>query len=123
MNNAMTAAAVPSTGPWQAFQRWPRPARIAAYVLVALLVIALVLTVTVVVLVRRPLPQTSGTVGLPGLDARVTVVRDDHGIPQIYGDSVADLMRAEGYVHAQERFYEMDVRRHVTSGRLAELFG
>jgi penicillin amidase len=51
------------------------------------------------------------------------VVRDDNGIPQLYGDSVDDLMRAQGYVHAQERFFEMDVRRHATAGRLAEMFG
>ena len=51
------------------------------------------------------------------------MVRDEHGIPQLYGDTVDDLMRAQGFVHAQERFFEMDVRRHVTAGRLSELFG
>ena len=51
------------------------------------------------------------------------MVRDEHGIPQIYADTVDDLMRAQGFVHAQDRFFEMDVRRHVTAGRLAELFG
>ena len=51
------------------------------------------------------------------------MVRDAHGIPHIYADTAADLMRAQGFVHAQERFYEMDVRRHATAGRLAELFG
>ncbi len=51
------------------------------------------------------------------------MVRDDHGIPQIYADTTADLMRAQGYVHAQDRFFEMDVRRHVTAGRLSEMFG
>ena len=60
---------------------------------------------------------------MPGLSASVEVVRDDHGIPQLYADTDADLMRAQGYVHAQERFFEMDVRRHVTAGRLSELFG
>ena len=75
------------------------------------------------VVVRRPLPQTSGTLELPGLDAEVEVIRDEHGIPQIYADTVDDLMRAQGYVHAQERFFEMDVRRHATAGRLAEMFG
>ena len=79
--------------------------------------------VTAVVLVRRPFPQVDGTIEVPGLGAEVEVVRDDHGIPQLYGDSLADLMAAQGYVHAQERFYEMDVRRHITAGRLSELFG
>ncbi len=75
------------------------------------------------VLVRRPLPQISGTLELPGLTGEVEVIRDEHGIPQIYADTTEDLMRAQGYVHAQERFFEMDVRRHATAGRLAELFG
>ena len=51
------------------------------------------------------------------------MVRDDKGIPQIYADTTADLMRAQGFVTAQDRFFEMDVRRHVTAGRTAELFG
>ena len=53
----------------------------------------------------------------------VTVMRDDSGIPHVYGDSMTDLARAQGYVHAQERFFEMDLRRHITAGRLAELVG
>ncbi len=76
-----------------------------------------------VVLVRRSFPQTSGDRRDPGLDSEVEVVRDERGIPQIYADSIHDLMLAQGYVHAQERFYEMDVRRHATAGRLAEMFG
>ena len=60
---------------------------------------------------------------MPGLTGEVEVVRDDHGIPQLYADTTADLMAAQGYVQAQERFYEMDVRRHTTAGRLSELFG
>ena len=59
----------------------------------------------------------------PGSTGEVEVIRDDHGIPQLYADTTADLMAAQGYVHAQERFYEMDFRRHVTAGRLSELFG
>ena len=50
-------------------------------------------------------------------------MRDDSGIPHIFGDSLTDLVRAQGYVHAQERFFEMDLRRHVTAGRLSELVG
>ncbi len=76
-----------------------------------------------VVVFRRPFPQTSGEITLPGLDAEVEVIRDDHGIPQIYAETTADLMRAQGYVQAQDRFWQMDVRRHVTAGRLSELFG
>ena len=51
------------------------------------------------------------------------VKRDDYGIPQIYADTDSDLFRAQGFVQAQDRFWEMDVRRHMTSGRLSEMFG
>jgi penicillin amidase len=73
--------------------------------------------------VRRPFPDYDGSVSLPRLADQVDVYRDDHGIPHIYADTAQDLFRAQGYVHAQDRFWEMDFRRHVTSGRLSELFG
>ena len=101
----------------------PRKLRWSAYVAAALALLMVVLLVTVVAFVRRPVPGTDGELELAGLDAPVEVVRDDHGIAQIYADSDADLMRAQGFVAAQDRFFEMDVRRHVTAGRLAELFG
>lgn len=73
--------------------------------------------------VNRAFPDYDGEAELPGLEAQVSVLRDEHGIPQIYADDAADLFRAQGYVHAQDRFWEMDFRRHVTAGRLSELFG
>jgi len=73
--------------------------------------------------VQRSFPQTSGTIEIPGLEAEVTVERDDAGIPTVVASSDRDLFLAQGYVHAQDRFWEMDFRRHVTAGRLAELFG
>ncbi|MET7643930.1 penicillin acylase family protein [Streptomyces sp. NPDC005426] len=73
--------------------------------------------------VRASYPQTNGTVHLDGLDGSVEVKRDSYGIPQIYADSDADLFRAQGFVQAQDRFWEMDVRRHMTAGRLSEMFG
>ena len=92
--------------------------------LVAVAVVAsLVATVAVASAVRDSLPRSSGEVTLPGLSSTVTVMRDDSGVPHIFGDSIADIVRAQGYVHAQERFFQMDLRRHVTAGRLAELVG
>ncbi|MEU9385452.1 penicillin acylase family protein, partial [Streptomyces sp. NPDC048279] len=73
--------------------------------------------------VRASFPQTKGSLTLKGLSGPVTVKRDGYGIPQIYASSDADLFMAQGYVQAQDRFYEMDVRRHMTSGRLSEMFG
>ncbi|MCW2767337.1 MAG: penicillin acylase family protein [Nocardioides sp.] len=117
------APPAPSRSWWRAFRGWPGPARITAYVAIVLTLLLVAGLVTAVVLVRRPFPQTTGTAELPGLQTDVEVIRDGNGIPQLYGDSVTDLMRAQGYVHAQERFFEMDVRRHATAGRLAEMFG
>ncbi|MEU6884613.1 penicillin acylase family protein [Streptomyces viridosporus] len=73
--------------------------------------------------VRASFPQTTGSITLQGLSGTVDVKRDGHGIPQIYASSDEDLFMAQGYVQAQDRFYEMDVRRHMTSGRLSEMFG
>ncbi len=73
--------------------------------------------------VRASFPQTKGSITLDGLAGPVDVKRDGYGIPQIYASSDADLFMAQGYVQAQDRFYEMDVRRHMTSGRLSEMFG
>ncbi|QES48674.1 penicillin acylase family protein [Streptomyces venezuelae] len=73
--------------------------------------------------VRASFPQTTGSLELPGLTGTVEVKRDSHGIPQLYADNDRDLFRAQGFVHAQDRFWEMDVRRHMTSGRLSEMFG
>ncbi|MFI0513968.1 penicillin acylase family protein [Streptomyces sp. WSLK1-5] len=73
--------------------------------------------------VRASFPQTKGSIELDGLSGPVDVKRDSYGIPQIYASSDADLFMAQGYVQAQDRFYEMDVRRHMTSGRLSEMFG
>ena len=76
-----------------------------------------------VVTTRKSFPETSGEVTLSGLHGKVDIKRDDKGIPQVYADDPEDLFFAQGYAHAQDRFFEMDFRRHVTSGRLAELFG
>ncbi len=115
----------PATRPgwWRSFRGLPGPVRWSAYAAILLVLALVAVLVAGVTLVRRPFPQTSGTLTVPGLTAPVEVVRDAHGIPQLFADNLDDLMRAQGYVHAQERFFEMDIRRHVTAGRLSELFG
>jgi len=89
-----------------------------------LVVVALVVAAAVgLSLVRRSFPQTSGELAVSGLTSKVTVLRDDRGVPQIYADNAQDLFRAQGFVAAQDRFFEMDLRRHITAGRLAEIVG
>jgi penicillin amidase len=101
--------------------RWVR--RIAAGLAIAVAVAVIAGSVTGVVAVRRSFPETSGTAVLSGLGSPAIVERDADGVPTIIASSARDLFMAQGYVHAQDRFWEMDFRRHVTAGRLSELFG
>jgi penicillin G amidase len=77
----------------------------------------------VAAITNRALLQTSGTIGIPGLDGEVSVFRDDAGIARIIGTTPHDLFLAQGYVHAQDRLWQMEVWRRISSGRLSELFG
>ena len=88
-----------------------------------LVVLFLAAVVAAVVLVRRSFPDLNGSVHIRGLHAPVRIYRDEHGIPNIYASSQHDLFLAQGYVHAQDRFWQMDFWRHTGAGRLSELFG
>jgi acyl-homoserine lactone acylase PvdQ len=88
-----------------------------------LIALALVLLVAGILLVRSSFPRTRGTIQLDGLQAPVQVLRDARGVPNIYAANMHDLFFAQGYVHAQDRFWQMDFWRHIGSGRLAEMFG
>jgi len=97
---------------------------------VGLIVVAIGLVVVLVAgfalaftAVRRPFPNHSGEIAIAGLSGPVEVLRDERGVPHIFADTADDLAMAQGYVHAQDRFFEMDLRRHATAGRLAELVG
>ncbi len=63
------------------------------------------------------------TIALPGLDGEVTVHYDAYGIPRIYATTPHDLMMTQGYIHAQDRWWQMEWFRHQGSGRLSELMG
>ena len=70
---------------------------------------------------RASLPQLDGTIALAGLQAPVTVVRDDHGVPHLAATSLEDLFFAQGYITAQDRLWEMDMTRRSVAGELAEI--
>ena len=72
---------------------------------------------------RGSLPQLDGEMPLSGLSFPVEVVRDRHGIPHIHAQSEADALFALGFVHAQDRFWQMEMNRRVGAGRLAEVLG
>ena len=71
----------------------------------------------------RSFPQIDGELRVAGLEGPVEIYRDEMGIPFISAGTIHDLFFAQGYVHAQERFWQMDFWRHIGSGRLSEMFG
>jgi len=72
---------------------------------------------------RASLPQLDGTVHADGMNSTVTVERDARGVPLIRGQNRLDIAYVTGYLHAQERFFQMDLLRRSAAGELAELFG
>jgi penicillin amidase len=97
--------------------------RLLFIILSVIVVLAIILGAFGVYLVRKSFPRTSGEVELSALEFPVNIYRDSFGIPQIYAQTVHDLFFAQGYVHAQDRFWQMDFWRHIGSGRLSEMFG
>ncbi len=87
------------------------------------LALAGVIIIAGVTLARRTLPQTSGTIRVPGLHSQVTVVRDKWGVPHIYASDEYDLFVAQGYVTAQDRLWQMLLRRQAAHGQLSEWLG
>lgn len=74
-------------------------------------------------LLRASLPRLEGEAALPGLRAPVAVARDAEGVPTLRGTNRLDLVRATGFLHAQERFFQMDLMRRDAAGELSALFG
>ncbi|HYB33689.1 MAG TPA: penicillin acylase family protein, partial [Steroidobacteraceae bacterium] len=74
-------------------------------------------------LLRASLPQLDGHSRQRQLHAAVRVMRDARGVPTIEADDRADLAFATGFVHAQDRYFQMDLARRLAAGELAELFG
>lgn len=92
-------------------------------ILASLLAIALILIAYSYWYADSLKPQYTGEVGLTGLSAQADVYFDDYGIPHIYAENETDAYRALGYVHAQDRLWQMEVVRRIAPGRLAEIFG
>lgn len=72
---------------------------------------------------RRALPLAEGELRVDGLLSEVRVERDDHGIPTIRAASIEDASFGLGFVHAQDRLWQMEMQRRVGAGRLAEVLG
>ncbi|MCB0203473.1 MAG: penicillin acylase family protein [Anaerolineae bacterium] len=91
--------------------------------LVALIALVAAAVTTVVAFLRGFLPETEGRVELNGIHGPVEIVRDHWGVPHIYATSEEDLFFAQGYVHAQDRMWQMELQRRAGAGRLAEILG
>ncbi len=72
---------------------------------------------------RQRLAQTDGKRSVPGLEAPVEVLRDRWGVPHVYAQSTHDLFFAQGFVHAQDRLFQLELNRRTANGTLSELFG
>ena len=72
---------------------------------------------------RRRLPQIDGTLNVPDLSAPVEVIRDRWGVPHIFATTIHDLVFAQGFVHAQDRLFQMELNRRTAQGTLSALFG
>ena len=95
----------------------------------ALRILSLILAVSIALAagaflhLRRSLPQTEGEIRLTGGEAPVEILRDANGIPHIYARSIADAYFGLGFVHAQDRLWQMETSRRIGSGRIAEILG
>jgi penicillin amidase len=101
----------------------PKGLKIILIIVGIIAVIALVAVGIVRAQMRKAWPQTSGTIQVDGLNQAVEVLRDEYGVAHIYGSTEEDLFFTQGYVHAQERFWQMEFQRRTGAGRLSEIFG
>lgn len=97
--------------------------RLLKKILLGLLAVLVVAGISLMLWLQTTKPTYSGQLKLKNLSAPVTVYHDDNGIPHIYGANETDTYRAFGYLVAQERLFQMEMIRRVSSGRLSEILG
>ncbi|MEQ8404267.1 MAG: penicillin acylase family protein [Oceanicaulis sp.] len=96
----------------------------AGFALAALMAVAaIVFAAFVVQRFYASKPVERGEIAVSGFDGSATVVRDEHGVAHVFGETDADVYFALGFTHASERFFQMDLMRRYMRGRLAALFG
>ncbi len=118
------APAVPADSPTSTEHRFRAiVVRIGWGILVLIVVVVFAAWLFARYSVSRALPRTDGTIRVEGLVGEVEVIRDSMGVPHIYADNVDDLFLAQGYVHAQDRFFQMDFWRKISYGELSSMFG
>ena len=97
--------------------------RIARRIAAGLAIVLLVLGAALWAMLRASLPAIEGEATLKALGAPVEVLRDSEGIPHVFASSERDTWTALGFLHAQDRLWQMEVQRRVAAGRLSEVLG
>jgi penicillin amidase len=92
-------------------------------VVALVVVLALVAAALAYVALRNTVPSASGALAIAGLSAPVEVIRDREGVPHVLARSMADALTALGFLHAQDRLWQMELTRRSGQGRLSEMFG
>ena len=92
-------------------------------IILALLVVLVILAIAIVGYCFYLKPNYEGEQNLKNIKQETTVYFDDFGVPHIYANSQQDAMTALGYVHAQDRLWQMELLRRISPGRLSEIFG
>jgi penicillin G amidase len=103
--------------------RRPALRSILITLVLVLLLVVVAAGVAGYIFIRSPYPTTDGRLELDGLNDIVHVYRDEVGVPHIYAMNEHDLYFAQGFVHAQDRFWQMDFWRHIGQGRISEIVG
>jgi penicillin G amidase len=89
----------------------------------ALISIILLATCLLVAYLFYTKPTYEGEIGIKNIDKETTVCFDEFGVPHIYANSQKDALTVLGYVHAQDRLWQMELMRRIAPGRLSEIFG
>ena len=97
--------------------------RLVLKALVAIAAMAAMSFVAIYAVARRSLPALDGVVTVAGISAPVEIVRDADAIPHIFAATKRDALFGLGYVHAQDRLWQMEFQRRIGHGRLSEIFG
>tara|TARA_B100000949_G_scaffold220404_1_gene220337 strand:- start:10263 stop:12650 length:2388 start_codon:yes stop_codon:yes gene_type:complete len=92
-------------------------------ILLAFAGLLLLVVIGIAIFINSLKPDYSGKKSLPGIQNEVTTYFDSYGIPHIYAQNETDAIKALGYVHAQDRLWQMELLRRVAKGRLSEVFG
>jgi len=103
--------------------KWRRFGKILLGLLVVAAAVVVLMVVTGIAALRGSLAKLDGGESLPGLRAPVSIGRDALGVPSIQASTRLDLSFATGFLHAQERFFQMDLLRRSAAGELAALLG